>query len=181
MGTFLRYFAEVAHPSAEVVEALVAAPNRWLAGVAQESLGRGSRLSAEVGLNVGGRRVQRRVDVSLGTPLWLPSATVIPVEWVDHSRAALFPKLRAELEVVGLGRQRCQLAINVRYDPPFGVVGTIADRALLHHVAEATVKDFLDHVAARVGELIASAQRTPVLEPDEGLTGAGTAFMRAAS
>ena len=162
---FLRYFAEIAQPLEDVVGALVGAPSEWLGDAAKDSLGKGKQLSTDVGLHFVGRRIQRRVDVSLGRPLRLPSATVIPVEWVDHSRAALFPRLRAELEVVGLGRDRCQLAINVRYDPPWGVLGTVADRALLHRVAEATVKDFLDHVAARVSELVIGSHRGPVLKP----------------
>jgi len=37
-----------------------------------------------------------------------------------------------------------------RYQPPLGVVGRTIDRVLLHRVAEATVKDFLDRVGAAI-------------------------------
>ena len=47
-----------------------------------------------------------------------------------------------------------QLAINVRYEPPLGIIGAVADRALMHRVAEATIKDFTDQVATRLHELI---------------------------
>jgi hypothetical protein len=151
---FLRYFAELEHSAQDVVEALLTAPNEWLADVAQDSLGSGARLSADVGLNLGGHRVQRHVDVSLGSPLELTRATIIPVQWVDHSRAALFPRLEADLEIASLGPRRSQLSTNVRYEPPFGPLGAIADRALLHRVAEATVKDFVDRVAKRVHQQI---------------------------
>ena len=49
-----------------------------------------------------------------------------------------------------MGEDRTQLAISARYRPPLGVLGRTVDRVLLHRVAEATVKDFLD----RVGEAI---------------------------
>ncbi|HEX5903035.1 MAG TPA: hypothetical protein VF028_07985 [Actinomycetota bacterium] len=38
------------------------------------------------------------------------------------------------------------------YEPPLGLVGRAADRALLHRVAEATFKDFLERVATRLAE-----------------------------
>jgi hypothetical protein len=47
---------------------------------------------------------------------------------------------------IQLGEDRTQLAISARYRPPRGVVGRAVDRALLHRVAEATLKDFLDRV-----------------------------------
>ncbi|HZD75078.1 MAG TPA: hypothetical protein VE776_14525, partial [Actinomycetota bacterium] len=43
---------------------------------------------------------------------------------------------------------RTQLAISGRYDPPLGTVGRTIDRIALHRIAEATIKDFLDRVAA---------------------------------
>jgi hypothetical protein len=38
--------------------------------------------------------------------------------------------------------------MSARYLPPWGALGSAVDRALLHRVAEATVKDFLDRVGA---------------------------------
>ena len=37
--------------------------------------------------------------------------------------------------------------MSARYVPPLGAVGRAIDRAVLFRVAEATLKDFLDHVA----------------------------------
>jgi hypothetical protein len=60
------------------------------------------------------------------------------------------PPLDANLELGSLGGDRTQLAISARYQPPLGVVGRAVDRVLLHRVAEATVKDFLDRVGAAI-------------------------------
>jgi uncharacterized membrane protein len=62
----------------------------------------------------------------------------------------LLPRLDATIEVGSLGGDRTQLAISARYRPPLGLVGRAVDRVLLHRVAEATLKDFLD----RLGQAI---------------------------
>ena len=59
-------------------------------------------------------------------------------------------KQEADLEVAALGPDRTQLSISGRYRTPLGLLGRAMDRALLHRVAEATVKDFLD----RAGEAL---------------------------
>jgi hypothetical protein len=62
----------------------------------------------------------------------------------------LFPELDAEIEIAPLGPEQSQLAINARYEPPFGALGRAADRAALHRIAEAVIKDFIDNVAEAV-------------------------------
>ena len=151
---FIRYYVEVSHQSENVPEALLRRPNEWLAGAAQDSLRSGRALSAAVGLNLGHHRVERRVDVQLGPPMALGHATVVPVQWRDRAHPSLFPRLEADLEIAAMGAHRTQLAINVRYEPPLGIIGAVADRALMHRVAEATIKDFTDQVATRLHELI---------------------------
>jgi len=68
------------------------------------------------------------------------------------SGAALFPRLAADLEVAPILPTRTQLAISAVYEPPPGLVCRAADGALLHRVAEATLKDFLERVATRLAE-----------------------------
>jgi hypothetical protein len=52
----------------------------------------------------------------------------------------------ADLEIAALGRDRCQLSMSARYQPPLRALGRAIDHALLHRVAEATIKDFLDRI-----------------------------------
>jgi hypothetical protein len=51
-----------------------------------------------------------------------------------------------------LGGDRTQLAISARYHPALGALGRAVDLVLLHRVAEATMKDFLDRVGAVIRE-----------------------------
>jgi hypothetical protein len=78
--------------------------------------------------------------------------------WRATRPEGLFPQLDADIEVASLGAGRTHLSISARYRPPMGVVGRMLDRALLHRVAEATIKDFLDRVGeqVRIGELAKS-------------------------
>ena len=97
--------------------------------------------------------------LTVGEPARVPFKTLQPIEWHPAHSEALLPAMDAEIEVAPMGSDRTQLAMTARYTPPFGLVGRVADRALLHRVAEATIKDFLDRVAARIEERLAGPGR----------------------
>ena len=85
-----------------------------------------------------------------GEPVRFPSMTSLPLTWEPVGLEGVLPRLEADIELGSLGEDRTQLAISARYRPPLGVVGRTVDRVLLHRVAEATVKDFLDRVGAAI-------------------------------
>jgi hypothetical protein len=62
----------------------------------------------------------------------------------------MLPQLEGDLEVAAIGPSRSQLSMDALYRPPLALVGRALDRALLHRVAEATIKDFMEHVAERI-------------------------------
>src|SRR4029453_12737748 len=103
-----------------------------------------------------GARLRRQVRIQLGEPVRFPSMTSLPLTWEPVGLEGVLPRLDANLELGSLGGDRTQLAISARYRPPLGAVGRAVDRVLLHRVAEATVKDFLD----RVGKAITNQART---------------------
>jgi hypothetical protein len=74
----------------------------------------------------------------------------VPLTWEPVGLDGLLPRLDANLELGPLGEDRTQLAISAHYRPPLGVVGRAVDRVLLHRVAEATLKDFLDQVGQAI-------------------------------
>ncbi len=61
---------------------------------------------------------------------------------------ALFPVLDADITLVQAGPQASRLTIAGAYRPPLGALGDALDRAVLHRVATATVRDFLRRIAA---------------------------------
>jgi hypothetical protein len=59
----------------------------------------------------------------------------------------LFPALDADLTLRSTGEQTTSLALVGAYRPPLGALGAGLDRAILHRVAAATIRSFLNSVA----------------------------------
>jgi len=157
---FVRYYLELPVPVEQVREALLRAPHDWMPGLAEDVEQRTEHLLVEVGFGSTGCRMGKRVKVELGRPFLLPSKTVLPLTWRATGAESLFPSLEADLEVAPLSRTRTQLSVSARYRPPLGPLGRAIDKTLLHRVAEATIKDFLD----RIGDAI----RARILSPAAG-------------
>ncbi len=148
---FIRYFLEVEDPYDRVEAALLSDPGTWIPGEARAADNAGEQLLSDVGFAVtNGHRVDKRVEISFGQPVCAFGQARLPLSWSATGPARLFPSFEADLEIAALGPARTQISISGRYRPPMGSVGRVFDRALLHRVAEATVKDFLDRVGERV-------------------------------
>jgi len=147
---FVRYFVELPLPAEDVEVAVLRDPQSWIPGLAGSAGARGEALMVEVGFGPPGHRVEKLVKVELGEAQRFPGKTVLPLRWCPEGMQRLLPALDAGLEIASLGATRTQLAVSASYRPPLGLVGRAMDRALLHRVAEATIKDFLDGVAGRV-------------------------------
>lgn len=147
---FLRYYVMIGRPFAEVEEEFTAGAERWMPAMAQRANGHGVKLLSELGFDAGNRRIGRRIEVKLGAPTRTAGVTLVPVRWQAATKAALFPALEGQLEIAKLGLTTTQLGLSASYEPPLGLVGKIADRALLHRVAEVTVQDFMKRIGDRL-------------------------------
>ncbi len=153
---FVRYFVELQLPAASATKALLHAPKQWIPALASRADEHGHRLLAEVGFPVDGRRVGKRVIIELGEPVRTPGRTWLPISWRATGPQGLFPALEGELEVARLGGTLTQLGLSARYKPPFGLLGESLDRALLHRIAEATIRDFVERVGTALQRLAVS-------------------------
>jgi hypothetical protein len=147
---FLRYFLDLPVPFELVEISLLDEPETWVPGLMRDAEDRGELLLTEVGFGVESRRIDKEVEIRLGSAYRIPSKTLLPISWRATGAERMFPQLDADIEVAGLGPRRTQLSISARYRPPMGAVGRALDKAMLHRVAEATIKDFLDGVADRI-------------------------------
>jgi hypothetical protein len=145
-GMLLRYFVVIARPIEEIETDLATGAQKWMPALAWKSNGQGQRLLTELGFDVGKRRMARRIEIELGALRPMSGVTLLPIRWRAASHAGLFPGLDGQLEIAPIGKTRTQLSLSASYEPPFGLLGKIADRALMHRVAEITVKDFLDRI-----------------------------------
>ncbi len=148
---FAKYYVELDEPIEEVERALLAQPpTTWLPGLVTDGEARQEALLADIGFDFGGRRLSRRGRVEVGAPTPLGAGIAIPLFWRATEREGLFPTVEAHLQVAPLGRTGTQLSVSASYRPPLAAVGELIDRALLHRVAEAVIKDFTE----RVGEVL---------------------------
>jgi hypothetical protein len=155
---FIRYYLDLSLPFEEVEEGLLADPEAWLPRVAREAEDRVEQLLGEVGFSFDdGRRLSKEVHIELGPHYRMPRKTVLPLSWKATGPERQFPSLDADLEIAALGRSRTQLSVSARYRPPLGIIGKALDRVLLHRVAEATIKDFLDRVGEGIGARVSGA------------------------
>jgi hypothetical protein len=72
----------------------------------------------------------------------------------------LFPVLDADIRLAPDGERVTSLTIAGSYRPPLGALGEALDRAMLHRVADATIRSFLAEVAAQIGGRPGAAEAT---------------------
>jgi hypothetical protein len=118
-------------------------------------------LRARVGPGPAG--LAKAVRLEVGEPLDDgPGDVRIPVSWVATGASGLFPRFDGELVISEIEAELTQVAFRGSYDPPLGGVGQALDRVLLHRVAEATIKRFVDAlVAAASDRIVQTAVQAP--------------------
>jgi hypothetical protein len=149
-GMFLRYFVVIARPVEEIEAALAIGAQKWMPALAWKSNGHGQRLLSELGFEVGKRRMAKRIEVEIGAMRPMSGVTLLPIRWKAASHAGLFPALDGQLEIAPIGKTKTQLGLSASYEPPLGLLGKVVDRALMHRVAEITVKDFVERIGDKL-------------------------------
>lgn len=149
-AVFIYYFAQLHRPF-EKVEEQVCRLLGDLTGWADAAYRDGEELRARVG--VGGKRpvIAKTVTLEVGRPVRSPHQTTIPLAWKATGAPGLFPQMNADLTIARLGPDMAQLGFSGSYEAPGGPVGQAIDAALLHRIAEASVKSFVDRIADAVG------------------------------
>ncbi len=92
----------------------------------------------------------KKVRLQIGMAEIRKAGVVYPVNWTATGASGLFPRLSADLVLSHVGKNRTQMTLEGTYDPPLGPVGRAIDRVVLRNVAEATIKNWVDHVASAV-------------------------------
>lgn len=145
---FVYYYVLLDRPFAEVEPSLLLTlPG--LRGWAETAYRKGEHLYGRIGPGCG---IAKAVDITVGTPSRGESETWIPIEWQATGTPSLFPRMQADIVVAALGGEQTQIAFRGSYRIPLGSVGRRIDRIVLHRVAEASVKTFLDGIASTFEE-----------------------------
>jgi hypothetical protein len=143
---FLEDFIDVALPLG-IIRGRCARAGNWLTAMASAAEEDGEGLRLQIGPTWAGGRVTREVEATVGPTRDRGAACVVPLAWKATGMTGLFPVLDGDLELAPLGSNRCRLTLSASYHPPFGDLGRALDRALLHRVAQSTVRSFLARIA----------------------------------
>ena len=144
---FIEYFGTVDRPS-PVVQASLREVLGKLGTWAGDSYREGERLSMKVGPS----KMAKSVSVEVGEPMYGSAAMRVPIRWRATGAGRMFPEMTADLVIQPLGEEATILTFQGSYEPPLGEVGRVLDRAVLHRVAQVSVKDFVDRIVAALSE-----------------------------
>lgn len=148
---FIKYYTQLERAFPELASAFTAQElslNEW----ATDAYRDGERLTARIGLGgVEAPLVAKTVEFHLKERYASADRVSLSISWTATGPTALFPRMDADLMIQPLGPDLTQLSFQGSYTPPFGVAGVLLDRWVLHRVAEASVKNLVDHVAKALG------------------------------
>ena len=97
--------------------------------------------------------ISKQVQVRLIGPVRRDATTTVWLRWEATGPAGgLFPVLDADLLLRPVGLERTRMTLNGCYRPPLGRLGAGLDRAVLHRVATATIRNLLRGIADALAE-----------------------------
>lgn len=133
---------------AEAVHAVTQGAPGWLGPLAVGGAAAGETVRLRIGPTTAVAGLSLVATVRVGESATFGDGVVLPITWeAAHVRGA-FPVLQGELEIAPMGPRQVQVTLTGRYEPPLGVVGRRLDQLVLHRVAEASVRDFLQRLAS---------------------------------
>jgi hypothetical protein len=121
-----------------------------LDGLASDASSRVERIRIGPGSRADRAIIGKTVEVRCGTPVRGATEVAIPIVWEATGPRALFPRLEGDLLIAPLSDGLTQIALRGSYVPPFKGAGRAIDRVVLHRLAEASVKSFVEQIAGRV-------------------------------
>ena len=118
---------------------------------------------------VGVLGVSKLVRVQFRELSWTDGSAGLAMRWeATGAGNGLFPVLDADLRLAPAGDHCAVLTMAGSYRPPLGSLGAALDRAVLHRVADATIRRFVARVAAQISDLpLHNGASRPPLSPPE--------------
>lgn len=140
---FVQYSVHIDRPIEGCSTTLVRGPRRWFPRL-------GDKSQYVVGPRIAGVPIRKRVTVEAGEPMKAGSWTGMPLTWKASFPAKLFPVMEGKVELAPVDGLTTRLTVSGMYEPPLGRVGRQLDEAVMHRVAEATVKELAESIAERL-------------------------------
>lgn len=149
MRRHLYFYTLIDQSLSEATALIQGDPTRWLPAPAEQING-GFAVDLIADGALPPTVARHRVIVTVGTAVDAGERLLRPVSWRSSSAPGLFPVLEADLELVPLQSDVCQLSLFGTYRPPLSVAGGAGDALVGHRVAEACVRRFVLDTAERM-------------------------------
>ena len=114
----------------------------------------GERLKVKVAPRWWPAPLGKTVHLHPGPARLVGDVLVVAFSWEASRIHSLFPRLDADIEIAAFGLRQTMIVLRGRYEPPSGSLGVYADDLLMHHLAESTVRAFLDGLCANLGRSV---------------------------
>jgi hypothetical protein len=151
-------------------DALLEGPANWMPGMYESATGKITELEADSPFG----RLVRYARMQVAAAQIESDEVVVPVTWHSLESQALFPTFEGRIRLYPVPDGTSRLELDGHYSPPGGVLGRAADAAAMYAVAQATVEDFVERIAAvmarnalgrSVSEQVASGRLTLDQDP----------------
>lgn len=120
---------------------------RTLLSPSEDAYDRGTAGLARVGIPA----LSKLVRVQIRNLASTDESVGLAIRWeATGPGGGLFPVLDADIRLADAGERAAVLTVTGVYRPPFGALGQALDRAILRHIAVATIRGFVAQVAARL-------------------------------
>jgi hypothetical protein len=140
---YIQHSVHINRPVEQCSAALERGPRTWFPRLQAGN-------ASAVGLRVAGISVRKRVTVQLGEPETKGAWTNVPISWKATFPEQLFPVLVGRLELIPVDPGVTRLTVSGMYEPPLGRLGALIDDAVMHSVAEATVREVTESIGKQL-------------------------------
>jgi hypothetical protein len=144
---YIEHSVHVDHPIKACSDALMEGPRKWFPRTGQKNV-------SKVGVHVAGVPIRKRVTVEIGDPVKTSTWAVVPLTWKATFPQKLFPEMTGKVELSPSDKEVTRLTVSGMYEPPLGGLGRQLDQAVMHNVAEATVKELAESIAQRLEDAL---------------------------
>ena len=132
----VQHSVHIKRPVKEVSSALIDSPAEWF--------------PKAVGLHIAGVPVRKKVTVEFGEPVKTSTWAVIPLTWKATFPEKLFPVMHGKVDVSPVTKDETRLTVSGMYEPPLGRLGDELNEAMMHNIAEGTVRELAETIARRL-------------------------------
>ena len=139
----VQHSVHVERDAKDCAAALKDGPRWWFPHLDGEGLGK-------VKVRLMGVKVSKKVKAELGEVVTVGDWTKVRMAWKATFPTALFPVMEGEVELSPHDKGTTRLTVSGMYEPPLGKVGAWLDEAVMHNVAQATVKQLAEDIAERL-------------------------------